>query len=318
MFNDRLKSCRELCGITQVELAEKIGVSKDLYNKYERTETRPNFETLRKIAIALNVSTDYLLGLTDFKNIDDQLLINKSNMDKYFDALSPASQDWILKIFHSLTECVADYEALHSEQYTDIEPGYGKYLMDTISQFIKAYQDAAIYLKKHLKLHDVIHKYEETHQFADKTSDFFEHLVWELQGRLESIAKDPGNIIRINVRRLPLYAVGASAGTGNPLDDSPYDIVEVGPEAPLQTSFLLKADGDSMEPLIHDGETLYIKQQGYVEDGEIGIFWYDGDVFVKRQEHRCGAVYLISVNPNYRPIKVSDDSIHCFGKVLNK
>ena len=100
-------------------------------------------------------------------------------------------------------------------------------------------------------------------------------------------AKEPDNIIRISVRRLPLYTVGASAGTGNPLDDSPYDIVEVGPEAPLQTSFLLKADGDSMEPLIHDGETLYIKQQGYVEDGEIGIFWYDGDVFVKRQEHRC-------------------------------
>mgnify|MGYP000848134430 CR=1 FL=1 len=158
-----------------------------------------------------------------------------------------------------------------------------------------------------------IQKYRSLTKNGRKAVDAVTQVLYEA----EKVAV-PDNIIRINVRRLPLYAVGASAGAGNPLDDSPYDIVEVGPEAPLQTSFLLKADGDSMEPLIHNDEMLYIKQQNYVEDGEIGIFWYDDCVYVKEQEHKDGKLYLISLNPRYKSIEIHDDSIHCFGKVLNK
>ena len=158
-----------------------------------------------------------------------------------------------------------------------------------------------------------IKKYRSLTDNGRKAVDAVTEVLYEAER-----ATEPDNIIRINVRRLPLYTIGASAGCGNPLDDSPYDIVEIGPEAPIQTSFLLKADGDSMEPLIQNGETLYIKQQDHIEDGEIGIFWFDGDVFVKKQEHRHGGLYLVSLNPKYKPIKIIDDSIHCFGKVLNK
>lgn len=158
-----------------------------------------------------------------------------------------------------------------------------------------------------------IKKYRSLTDNGRKAVDAVTEVLYEAER-----ATEPDNIIRINVRRLPLYTIGASAGCGNPLDDSPYDIIEIGPEAPIQTSFLLKADGDSMEPLIQNGETLYIKQQDHIEDGEIGIFWFDGDVFVKKQEHRHGGLYLVSLNPKYKPIKIIDDSIHCFGKVLNK
>lgn len=159
-----------------------------------------------------------------------------------------------------------------------------------------------------------IKKYRSLTDRGRKAVDAVTEVLYEA----EDIKYVSDNVIHINVRRLPLYEVGASAGDGNPLDDSPYEIVEVGPEAPLQTSFLLKADGDSMEPLIQDGETLYIRQQNRVEDGDIGIFWYDGCVYVKKQEHRSDELYLISLNPKYNPIKIIDESIHCFGKVLNK
>ncbi len=158
-----------------------------------------------------------------------------------------------------------------------------------------------------------IKKYRSLTDSGRKAVDTVTEVLYEAES-----SKTTDNMIRINVRRLPLYEVKASAGTGNPLDESPYEIVEVGPEAPLQTSFLLKAGGDSMEPLIRDGEVLYIKQQDYVEDGEIGIFWYDDNVFVKKQERRRDELYLTSLNPKYQPIKIADDSIHCFGKVLNK
>ena len=126
------------------------------------------------------------------------------------------------------------------------------------------------------------------------------------------------NIIDINIRRLPLYDVPVSAGTGNFLDDSPFNIIEVGADAPIQTSYLLRASGDSMEPKIFDGETLYVKQQDFVEDGEIGIFWYDGQVYVKKLDRRGNSSYLVSLNPKYSPIKVNGDPIRCYGKVLNK
>lgn len=135
---------------------------------------------------------------------------------------------------------------------------------------------------------------------------------------LEQEQKRQDNIHDINIRRLPLYAVPASAGTGNFLDDSPYEIIEVGADAPMQTSYLLRASGDSMEPKIQDGDTLYIKQQNFVEDGEIGIFWYDGQVYVKKFERHGNASYLVSLNPKYAPIKVNGDPIRCYGKVLNK
>lgn len=135
---------------------------------------------------------------------------------------------------------------------------------------------------------------------------------------LEQEQKRQDNILDINIRRLPLYAVPASAGTGNFLDDSPYEIIEVGADAPMQTSYLLRASGDSMEPKIQDGDTLYIKQQNFVEDGEIGIFWYDGQVYVKKFERHGNASYLVSLNPKYAPIKVNGDPIRCYGKVLNK
>lgn len=130
--------------------------------------------------------------------------------------------------------------------------------------------------------------------------------------------RNTDNIIDINIRRLPLYDVPVSAGTGNFLDDSPFEIMEVGADAPIQTSYLLRASGDSMEPKIYDGDTLYIKQQSFVEDGEIGIFWYDGQVYVKKFERHGNSAYLVSLNPKYAPIKVNGDPIRCYGKVLNK
>ena len=128
----------------------------------------------------------------------------------------------------------------------------------------------------------------------------------------------PDNVIDISTRRVALYEIRPSAGHGNLLDESPYTIVEIGPDAPIETSYCLTVSGDSMEPKLHDGELLYVRQQDYVEDGEIGIFVYDENVYVKRLEHRSGHTYLISLNSAYDPIKVNEYfEFCCLGKVLN-
>jgi len=62
MFHQRLKSARIRANLSQSQLAQIIGVSRDLYNKYERTSTRPSYETLIKIARALETPVDELLS----------------------------------------------------------------------------------------------------------------------------------------------------------------------------------------------------------------------------------------------------------------
>ena len=61
----RLKEARQRKGLLQHELAELVHVSRQAYSLYERGLRRPNWETMIAMAIALDVSTDYLLGLCD-------------------------------------------------------------------------------------------------------------------------------------------------------------------------------------------------------------------------------------------------------------
>lgn len=65
-FSDRLKVVMELrnCGVN--DLAEKIYTSQATVSMYRNGERLPSLQVLRLIAIELEVSTDFLLGLTDF------------------------------------------------------------------------------------------------------------------------------------------------------------------------------------------------------------------------------------------------------------
>ena len=66
LFRERLRTVREkLRGMSQVELARVTGLPATSIAHFERGTRKPSFESLRKVAIALNVSTDYLLGRVD-------------------------------------------------------------------------------------------------------------------------------------------------------------------------------------------------------------------------------------------------------------
>lgn len=53
---------RKKNGMSQEELADKIGVSQKSISKYEKQDVRPSWEALLNIADLFDVSTDYLLG----------------------------------------------------------------------------------------------------------------------------------------------------------------------------------------------------------------------------------------------------------------
>ena len=62
-----LVKLRKEAGMSQFELAEKLGVSQQTVSKYEKGTREPDNATLVKLSEIFNCSIDYLLGRTDIK-----------------------------------------------------------------------------------------------------------------------------------------------------------------------------------------------------------------------------------------------------------
>ena len=61
-FPNIFRKIREQSGLTQQQMADKLGVSRSAIGMYENGEREPNFETLELIADTFNVDMNYLLG----------------------------------------------------------------------------------------------------------------------------------------------------------------------------------------------------------------------------------------------------------------
>ena len=62
MFPKQIKYLRRSRALSQVQLADKLGVKKQSISNWENDNIRPSVEMLEKIADFFDVSTDYLLG----------------------------------------------------------------------------------------------------------------------------------------------------------------------------------------------------------------------------------------------------------------
>ncbi|MFN0082706.1 MAG: helix-turn-helix domain-containing protein [Ferruginibacter sp.] len=64
-FGKKIATLRKEKGFSQDELAKKVGIISITIGRYERDEINPSVDTAAKIAEALNVSLDYLVGNAD-------------------------------------------------------------------------------------------------------------------------------------------------------------------------------------------------------------------------------------------------------------
>lgn len=65
MIQERLKTARQNSGLTQIDVAKKLNISRQAYNHYETGKRTPNPETISSLAEIYGVTTDYLLGNAD-------------------------------------------------------------------------------------------------------------------------------------------------------------------------------------------------------------------------------------------------------------
>lgn len=84
MLGDQIKYLRHLHKISQVKLAEEIGVTKQTVSNWENNNIMPSVELLKKLSIYFSCSTDYLLELNqgstelfiDTYGLEDQQIVH--------------------------------------------------------------------------------------------------------------------------------------------------------------------------------------------------------------------------------------------------
>lgn len=75
--SERIKQRRVALGMSQEDLAFKIGTSQKQISRYERGQNDPTGDVLGKLAYALNTTSDYILGNTDNPNKE----VTETNLD---------------------------------------------------------------------------------------------------------------------------------------------------------------------------------------------------------------------------------------------
>lgn len=119
----------------------------------------------------------------------------------------------------------------------------------------------------------------------------------------------------------PLILFRVPAGFPSPADNYIEGRIDLNHELiphPLAT-FYIRVMGDSMQPLIYDGDLIIVDRMTEVEDKDIVVACIGTEVCVKRLEIRDdGKIYLLSENPLYKPIEITEGlSFEVWGKVLH-
>ena len=86
-MESRIRQLREKRGLIQEILAAELGITQQMLSKYERDVTLIKVDILKKIATYFNVTTDYLLGVSDVKrDLQRQMKMNET-LDEYYDLI---------------------------------------------------------------------------------------------------------------------------------------------------------------------------------------------------------------------------------------
>lgn len=102
-FGDNLMLMRKKKKLSQAALGKLIGTSGDVVGRYERGDITPSIEVVAKMADALKVSVDYLIGKTSF--LFDQDILER------IEAMSQLSEENKAFVFRLVDMVLRDIRA---------------------------------------------------------------------------------------------------------------------------------------------------------------------------------------------------------------
>lgn len=144
-----------------------------------------------------------------------------------------------------------------------------------------------------------------------------------VDGVLEGLADmESPDESRAEITYIREYVTPAAAGYASPAEGEDYILIPRESDVPAGADFAVRISGDSMSPYIADGSRVYVSRTNGLSDGDVGIFFVDGDMKCKQYiEDSFGNIYLMSANRDradadmYIPAS-SGITVFCFGKVL--
>lgn len=140
---NRLKELRQSKGLTQAELATKLGVTRQAVSLYEKGQIKPKIETLKKLADYFGVSVSYIKGEIDTEQLEKLIELTiffcfpkvtitygKEEVDDEFkpfiiieilsrmlSLLGYCSKDKFLEMYNRVIKLVDDTETIEYLQY---------------------------------------------------------------------------------------------------------------------------------------------------------------------------------------------------------
>jgi len=276
-FIDRLQTLMKEQSLTAYKLSKELSISESLFSKWQKNpEIDPSSTVLKKLSEYFQVSMEWLLTGTD----------------------------------NSFPSSIPMSPTIATTENEEKEARLLRLLVNNFNGLSEKGQDtlvnsSAVLLEKEKE-------YQQQLSIARRSAQPKKTIRKEIMA-----AEEPEEAIIIEMF---IFDQAASAGLGNYLyEDSSYEMMSFNEDdIPSKTSFGVKISGDSMEPEISHGDIVWVEERVQIENGQIGIFILDGQAYCKKLkiDHDNRSVYLVSLNPNYDPIKVNPALLKTVGRVL--
>ena len=126
----------------------------------------------------------------------------------------------------------------------------------------------------------------------------------------------------IDLGTIRRYLSRPAAGPNGMVEGEDYEDIPRTADMPSDADFCVVVSGDSMEPYIHRGETVYVSETAAIEPLDVSVWVVDGATYIKQYYPLDdGGMMLLSANPDREAANIhihpdGNQSVQCFGKVL--
>lgn len=102
MFPERLKRLRLKKKVSQQEMADLLGITRQGYAKYENNHSEPSFDVLQKISSFFDVTTDFLIGRSDdpdrTEDEEFEAFAKDPDLERWYRKLPESSEEDLRKL----------------------------------------------------------------------------------------------------------------------------------------------------------------------------------------------------------------------------
>ncbi|MDE7018433.1 MAG: helix-turn-helix domain-containing protein [Lachnospiraceae bacterium] len=132
-LGNSLFHARKKCGLSQEEVAEKLGVSRQTISKWETDETLPDIRQSKKMSLLYNVSLDDLISFdVDMREIEQMIERSSEELDEKIDWTSAWGKKYPILITYQKEVNIPNYAVRIGVMLDELKEEYGYNELDAM------------------------------------------------------------------------------------------------------------------------------------------------------------------------------------------